>query len=60
MKISSRYIPDGGLTANLEEWLVELAGHKRRIGFIEWHPTAENILATVSFDHTVRSLSIHL
>ncbi len=47
------YIPDGGLTANLSEWLVDLAGHKRRVGFLEWHPTAENVLATVSFDHTV-------
>ncbi|XP_021955070.1 coronin-2B isoform X3 [Folsomia candida] len=47
------YIPDGGLTANLNEWLVELTGHRRRVGFLEWHPTAENVLASVSFDHTV-------
>jgi len=52
------YIPDGGLTSDLSDWLVELGGHKRRVGFLEWHPTAENVLASVSFDCSVRNLFI--
>lgn len=37
-------IPDGGLTANLEEPMVNLVGHQRRVGLVVWHPTAQNIL----------------
>lgn len=37
-------IPDGGLTANLEEPIVNLVGHQRRVGLVVWHPTAQNIL----------------
>ena len=50
------YIPDGGLQSNLTDWLVELSAHKRRVGFVEWHPTAENILASVGFDYLVNGL----
>jgi coronin-2 len=38
---------------HLTEWLVELQGHKRRVAYIEWHPTAENILFSAGFDHLV-------
>lgn len=44
------YIPDVGLSCNLTDWLMDLHGHKRRVGYIEWHPTAENVLASASFD----------
>lgn len=47
------YIPDGGLATHLSEWLIDLHGHKRRVGYIEWHPTAENILVSAGFDHLV-------
>ncbi|XP_057338344.1 coronin-2B-like isoform X2 [Microplitis mediator] len=47
------HIPDGGLSRNLNEWLVELQGHKRRVAYIEWHPVAENILFSAGFDHLV-------
>lgn len=38
---------------NLNDWTVELVGHKRRVAYIEWHPTAENILFSAGFDHLV-------
>lgn len=38
---------------HLNDWLVELQGHKRRVAYIEWHPTAENILFSAGFDHLV-------
>ncbi|XP_064471293.1 coronin-2B-like isoform X2 [Ornithodoros turicata] len=49
------YIPDGGLSrnTNLVEPLVDLHGHRRRVGYIEWHPTAENILFSAGFDHLI-------
>lgn len=47
------HIPDGGLSMHLTDWLVELHGHKRRVAYIEWHPTAENILLSAGFDYLV-------
>lgn len=47
------YVPDGGLSCHLTEWLVDLHGHKRRVGYIEFHPTAENVLVSAGFDHLV-------
>ncbi|XP_063978268.1 coronin-2B-like isoform X2 [Diachasmimorpha longicaudata] len=47
------HIPDGGLSRNLTEWLVELQGHKRRVAYLEWHPVAENILFSAGFDHLI-------
>lgn len=50
------YIPDSGLSCNLNEWLIELRGHRRRVGYIEWHPTAENVIASSGFDYMVRKM----
>ncbi|XP_043465469.1 coronin-2B-like isoform X2 [Leptopilina heterotoma] len=47
------HIPDGGLSRNLTDWIVELQGHKRRVAYIEWHPVAENVLFSAGFDHLV-------
>jgi len=46
-------IPDGGLTANLEEPMVNLVGHQRRVGLVVWHPTAQNILLSGGSDNKV-------
>lgn len=53
LQIKLWYIPDSGLSCNLNEWLIELRGHRRRVGYIEWHPTAENVLASSGFDYMV-------
>jgi len=47
------YIPEGGLTGNLNEWLVDLRGHKRRVSYLDWHPTAENVLLSAGLDHLI-------
>lgn len=47
------YIPDDGLSCNLNECLKELHGHRRRVGYLEWHPIAENVLASAGFDYLV-------
>lgn len=31
-----------------------LSGHKRKVGNVRWHPTANNVLATSSTDYTVK------
>ena len=46
-------IPDGGLTENLSEPLVTLQAHQRRVGIVNWHPLAENIILTAGFDYMV-------
>ncbi|KAH9420719.1 hypothetical protein DERP_001150 [Dermatophagoides pteronyssinus] len=46
------YIPDEGLLSrNMQQPIIELRGHKRRVNFIEWHPTADNIIVSAGSDH---------
>jgi len=47
-------IPDGGLTAPLNDAVQPLSGHKRKVGTLNWNPVANNILATTSSDYTVK------
>ena len=37
-------IPENGLVTALEEPVVVLKGHSKRVGIISWHPTARNVL----------------
>lgn len=46
-------IPDGGLHRNLEESVVDLVAHQRRVGLVVWHPTAQNILLTAGSDNKI-------
>ena len=47
-------IPEGGLTENITEPLLDLHGHQRKVTLMRFHPTASNILATTSADQTVK------
>jgi coronin-1B/1C/6 len=47
-------IPEGGLTDNITDPLVDLHGHQRKVTMLKFHPTASNVLASVSSDHTVK------
>uniref|UniRef100_A0A7M4FQP6 Coronin 2B n=1 Tax=Crocodylus porosus TaxID=8502 RepID=A0A7M4FQP6_CROPO len=44
-------IPDGGLKRNLTDAVLELYGHSRRVGLVEWHPTANNVLFSAGYDY---------
>lgn len=55
-------LPEGGFpydpkdpkkNKDYTEALVTLTGHQRRVGIVEWHPTAENILLSAGFDYLV-------
>ncbi|CAF0911838.1 unnamed protein product [Didymodactylos carnosus] len=45
------YIPDGGLRSDMYQWKVDLHGHQRRVDYIEWHPTAQNLILSAGLDH---------
>jgi len=45
-------IPDAGLLRNLEEPVVDLVAHQRRVGLVVWHPTVHNILLSGGMIHT--------
>jgi coronin-1B/1C/6 len=47
-------IPEGGLTENITEPLVDLHGHQRKVTLIKFHPTASNVLASTSADQAVK------
>uniref|UniRef100_A0A8C9X9U6 Coronin n=1 Tax=Sander lucioperca TaxID=283035 RepID=A0A8C9X9U6_SANLU len=46
-------IPPHGVLKNLTSPWKELQGHSRRVGLIEWHPTANNILFSTAYDFQV-------
>ena len=48
-------IPDGGLTRNVTESVVDLIKHQRRVGLVLWHPSAQNILLSAGSDNNVIS-----
>ncbi|KAI2809222.1 hypothetical protein BLOT_000369 [Blomia tropicalis] len=46
------YIPDEGLLSrHMNQPVVDLREHKRRVSFVEWHPTVDNILVSAGADH---------
>ena len=46
-------IPEGGLRKNLSQAVLELYGHSRRVGLIEWHPTCSGLLFSSGYDFKV-------
>ncbi|XP_046724848.1 coronin-2A isoform X3 [Silurus meridionalis] len=46
-------IPSNGLKENLTKPQKELLGHIQRVGLIEWHPTAKDILLSSAYDYKV-------
>ncbi|CAN9510297.1 unnamed protein product [Ophioblennius macclurei] len=51
-------IPPHGVLKNLTGAWKELQGHSRRVGLIEWHPTAKNILFSTAYDYQVMIWSL--
>jgi len=47
-------IPEGGVTENISTPLQTLQGHRRKVGTCNFHPAANNVLATSSADFTVK------
>jgi len=46
-------IPDGGIVGSLTNCIVDLRGHMKKISYIEWHPTAADILLSSAADFKV-------
>uniref|UniRef100_A0A8C6UGG3 Coronin n=1 Tax=Neogobius melanostomus TaxID=47308 RepID=A0A8C6UGG3_9GOBI len=53
-------IPEGGLRRNMTAALLELYGHSRRVGLIEWHPTSSGILFSAGYDYKVLIWNLEL
>jgi coronin-2 len=54
IKVKLWRIPEAGLTENITEWSAELVGHSKKVSYIEWHPSAENIMLSAGSDLVVR------
>ncbi|XP_015275013.1 PREDICTED: coronin-1A [Gekko japonicus] len=46
-------VPEAGLVRSLNEPLVTLEGHSKRVGIVTWHPTAQNLLLSAGCDNVV-------
>ncbi len=57
MQVKIWDIPVCGVQQNLTKARKTLIGHSRRVGLIEWHPTAENLLLSSAYDYKVRHLT---
>jgi len=47
-------LPANGLTADITQSVQTLEGHQKKLSLVRWHPTANNILSTLSYDNTVK------
>ncbi|TFJ81076.1 hypothetical protein NSK_007719 [Nannochloropsis salina CCMP1776] len=47
-------IPEGGLKESIAEPLVDLRAHERKVTLLRFHPTAANVLASVSADGMIK------
>jgi coronin-1B/1C/6 len=45
---------EDGLTENMNEPLVDLVGHERKVNLMKFHPTADHVLATAGADFVVK------
>ena len=41
------------MTEDVKESTIDLVGHRKKVGIIQWHPTANNILASAGFEYDV-------
>ena len=46
-------IPDSGLSRTLTDPAVELRGHQKRVGYLCWHTSANNVLLSAGSDNKV-------
>ena len=53
MQVRIWEIPEEGLRRNMTEAVLELYGHSRRVGLVEWHPTSSGILFSAGYDYKV-------
>ena len=47
-------IPEGGVTENMKEATATLSGHGKPVSLLQWNPVADNVLASVGKEPSVR------
>jgi len=51
-------IPEGGLKENITKPVAVLQGHSKKITLLQFHPSASNVLASISADNTVKTWDV--
>lgn len=46
--------PKGGLKEDIKKPVVDLTGHQKKVIYVAFNPVANNILASVSYDHVLK------
>lgn len=46
--------PQGGLKEDIKKPAVDLTGHQKKVIYVAFNPVANNVLASVSYDHVVK------
>jgi coronin-7 len=53
-------VPDDGLNDSIDQPVVELKGHTERLYCIKYHPYVKHILASASFDRTIKVWNVEI
>jgi len=53
-------IDEGGLKEDLKEETVKLFDHKKKVSFVDWHFSAAGILASSSYDQTIKTWDLNV
>eukprot|EP01083_Nonionella_stella_P034517 94459_1 len=57
-KVNITQFPSEGLTENINKARVELKGHRKKISMVKFNTSANNIIASASYDRTVKVFNI--
>eukprot|EP01084_Bolivina_argentea_P095400 171533_1 len=57
-KVNINKFPVDGLTENINKAEIEINGHRKKISLIKFNPAANNIIASASYDRTVKVFNI--
>jgi len=57
-KVNINAFPADGLTDNVTSPEISITGHKKKVGLIKFHPAANNVIASASYDRTIKVWNI--
>lgn len=57
-KVNINKFPKEGLSANITKAEIEIKGHKKKVSLIKFNPSANNVIASASYDRTVKVFNI--
>jgi coronin-1B/1C/6 len=57
-KVNINAFPSDGLTDNVTSPEISITGHKKKVALIKFHPAANNVIASASYDRTIKVWNI--